>query len=411
MAAAVEAAWRGPLEGPGRHALRPWRAVQRDRGGRGRHPVPDAAGAAAAARILERVRPWRRRPGAVPDLGRRLGAAGPAGAGPTLADKQAVNRALLKRRRDRRDQLRPQASLGDQGRAAGGRGRAGAGRHPGHFRRAGRRSGDDRLGADRARSDDAWPTPRVLRRYAIARRAVVAPLTTPPTKRRSPAIRASPGPNVSSLTPRLSLAAAAAAARAAGRDAARSSATRSRARRARSARPWPDRPPGGASGGRRGALVLLSGGETTVTVRGKGRGGRNAGIPARPGLALDGAPGIQAIACDTDGSTAARTMPARSRRPTRWRAPPRSVSSRARAGRQRRLSVSSPRSATCRHRADADQRQRLSRHPDRADGGALSATRFLAAAEVIVWRRLAPSVGSPAIRPAFSRSATRTSSI
>lgn len=47
--------------------------------------------------------------------------------------------------------------------------------------------------------------------------------------------------------------------------------------------------------------VLLSGGETTVTVRGKGRGGRNAEFLLALAVALNGAPGIHAIACDTDG--------------------------------------------------------------------------------------------------------------
>ena len=47
--------------------------------------------------------------------------------------------------------------------------------------------------------------------------------------------------------------------------------------------------------------VLLSGGETTVTVRGKGRGGRNAEFLLALAIALDGAPGVSAIACDTDG--------------------------------------------------------------------------------------------------------------
>ena len=47
--------------------------------------------------------------------------------------------------------------------------------------------------------------------------------------------------------------------------------------------------------------LLLSGGETTVTVRGKGRGGRNLEFLLGLALALDGAPGIHAIACDTDG--------------------------------------------------------------------------------------------------------------
>ena len=56
-------------------------------------------------------------------------------------------------------------------------------------------------------------------------------------------------------------------------------------------------PPAGA----RRPLVLLSGGETTVTVRGPGRGGRNSEYLLALGLALGGHPDICAIACDTDG--------------------------------------------------------------------------------------------------------------
>ncbi len=48
-------------------------------------------------------------------------------------------------------------------------------------------------------------------------------------------------------------------------------------------------------------VVLLSGGETTVTVRGKGRGGRNAEFLLALAVALGGDPRISAIACDTDG--------------------------------------------------------------------------------------------------------------
>ena len=47
--------------------------------------------------------------------------------------------------------------------------------------------------------------------------------------------------------------------------------------------------------------VLLSGGEATVTVTGSGRGGPNAEYALALALALDGAPGIFAIACDSDG--------------------------------------------------------------------------------------------------------------
>lgn len=47
--------------------------------------------------------------------------------------------------------------------------------------------------------------------------------------------------------------------------------------------------------------VLLSGGETTVTVRGNGRGGRNVEWLLSAGIALGGHPRIHALAGDTDG--------------------------------------------------------------------------------------------------------------
>jgi hydroxypyruvate reductase len=48
-------------------------------------------------------------------------------------------------------------------------------------------------------------------------------------------------------------------------------------------------------------VVLLSGGETTVTVRGKGRGGRNVEFLLSLAVTLDGLPGVYALAADTDG--------------------------------------------------------------------------------------------------------------
>ncbi|MBI4995972.1 MAG: glycerate kinase [Rhodocyclales bacterium] len=47
--------------------------------------------------------------------------------------------------------------------------------------------------------------------------------------------------------------------------------------------------------------VLLSGGECSVTVRGQGRGGRNVEFLLALGIALDGLPGVHALAGDTDG--------------------------------------------------------------------------------------------------------------
>jgi len=48
-------------------------------------------------------------------------------------------------------------------------------------------------------------------------------------------------------------------------------------------------------------VALLSGGETTVTVRGHGRGGRNAEFALALALRLDGLAGVHALAADTDG--------------------------------------------------------------------------------------------------------------
>ena len=47
--------------------------------------------------------------------------------------------------------------------------------------------------------------------------------------------------------------------------------------------------------------VILSGGETSVTVRGQGRGGRNAEFLLALAVALDGLEGVHALAADTDG--------------------------------------------------------------------------------------------------------------
>jgi glycerate 2-kinase len=57
----------------------------------------------------------------------------------------------------------------------------------------------------------------------------------------------------------------------------------------RSGQPW--EPP----------VALISGGETTVTVRGSGRGGRNCEFLLALAANLNGADGIHALACDTDG--------------------------------------------------------------------------------------------------------------
>jgi glycerate 2-kinase len=55
------------------------------------------------------------------------------------------------------------------------------------------------------------------------------------------------------------------------------------------------------AGPARPPCVVLSGGETTVTVTGRGRGGRNTEYLLSLATALDGAAGVSALAADTDG--------------------------------------------------------------------------------------------------------------
>jgi hydroxypyruvate reductase len=47
---------------------------------------------------------------------------------------------------------------------------------------------------------------------------------------------------------------------------------------------------------------MLMGGETTVTVRGKGRGGRNQEFALAASLVLDGIPGVALMSLATDGA-------------------------------------------------------------------------------------------------------------
>ena len=54
--------------------------------------------------------------------------------------------------------------------------------------------------------------------------------------------------------------------------------------------------------------VLLSGGETTVTLRGSGSGGRNVECLLAFTLAMRGAPGVHALMADTDGTDGARPV-------------------------------------------------------------------------------------------------------
>ena len=162
------------------------------------HPVPDEAGRAAAARILELVGGLGE-----DDLVLALISGGGSALltlppdGLSLADKQGDQPgAAALGRLDRRDELRAQASLAHQGRPARRRGLARAHRLAADLRRARRRPGGDRQRPDRARPDHGG---RRARRSSPATASSCPtacagiwhrPRPRPP----SPAIPASPAP-------------------------------------------------------------------------------------------------------------------------------------------------------------------------------------------------------------------------
>jgi len=306
MAKAVEDNWQGPLDGlvvtRYDHAVdcRDIEVVE------AAHPVPDAAGREAAERILERARSL-----APEDLLLCLISGGGSALlalpapGLTLEDKQAVARALLACGADIAEMncVRKHLSAVKGGRLAAAAAPA----------RVVTLAISDVPGDDPAviASGPTVPDPTgfaearaILEKYAIEPPEAVA-------RHLSEAAEETPKPGDPRLAgaafrliarPQDALEAAARAAQAAGvaplilgdsiegeaREVARVMAGIAR-QAAEHGQPAP--PP----------CVLLSGGETTVTVRGSGRGGRNAEFLLALALALDGRAGIHAIACDTDG--------------------------------------------------------------------------------------------------------------
>ncbi len=94
--------------------------------------------------------------------------------------------------------------------------------------------------------------------------------------------------------------------------------------------------------------VLLSGGETTVTIRAPkpGRGGRNTECLLGLALALAAEPCIWALAADTDGVEARKARRAPWSRPTPWPTPAPPAWTRAPCSPRTTATASSPRSAT-----------------------------------------------------------------
>jgi hydroxypyruvate reductase len=306
MARAVEDHWRGPLTGLVVTRYDHGVPCQRIEVVEAAHPVPDAAGQQAAARILQMVQGL-----SADDLVLCLISGGGSALlalpapGLTLEDKRAINRALLKSGANIAEMncVRKHLSAIKGGRLA-------AAAAPAQVVSL---LISDVPGDDPAviASGPTVPDPTssaealaVLAKYRIeAPAAVINHLKSAASETPKPGdprlVRAT---TTIIARPQDALEAAAGAARAAGwtplilGDSIEGEAREVAIVHAGIARQvrrhgQPAKPP----------AVLLSGGETTVTVRGSGRGGRNAEFLLSLAVALDGAAGIHAIACDTDG--------------------------------------------------------------------------------------------------------------
>jgi hydroxypyruvate reductase len=306
MAQALEACWDGPLEGlvitrygydlPCQHIA----IVQ------AAHPVPDAAGLQAAERVRALVSGLT-----ADDLVIALISGGGSsllvapGPGLTLADKQAVNQALLASGASISEMNCVRRHLSS---LKGGR--LGAACHPARVLTLliSDVPGDDPIDiasgptvADPTTCADALA---IIDRYRIAvAPAVRALLESGEGESVKPGDPRLAGAATTMITaPQIALEAAAEVARAAGyavhilgdslegeaRDLGKALAGITRQVVVYG---QPFTPP----------CVLLSGGETTVTLRGHGRGGRNVEFLLALAVALDGRPGVWAMAGDTDG--------------------------------------------------------------------------------------------------------------
>ncbi|MBV8268069.1 MAG: glycerate kinase [Planctomycetaceae bacterium] len=270
------------------------------------HPVPDAASLAAAGRILEFVRGLT-----ADDLVVCLISGGGSSLlvlpqeGLTLEDKQAVNRALLKSGASITEMncVRRHLSAIKGGRLA-------AACHPARVVTLllsdvpGDNPMDIASGPTVADSTTCAEAGDILRRYGIeVPPAVHEVLESGRGESVKPGDPRLAGNEVLMVTtPQMALEAAAAVARAAGvTTVILSDRIEGEAREvgkvmagvalqvAAHGEPVP------------APCVLLSGGETTVTVHGNGRGGRNVEFLLSLAVALDGHAGIHALAGDTDG--------------------------------------------------------------------------------------------------------------
>ncbi len=312
MALAVETHWLGEISGLVVTRYGHGAPCRRIEVVEAAHPVPDAAGQAAAGRILQAVRGL-----SSDDLVICLISGGGSALlswpaeGLTLADKQAVNKALLRSGAPISEMniVRKHLSAIKGGRLA-------AAAYPAKLVTLliSDVPGDDpsiiASGPSVADASSFAQAREILRRYSIdAPRAAIEVLERALHETPKPGDPRLAGNEVRIIaTARQSLEAAARLARARGMtplilgDAIEGEARDAGAQHARIAL---DAAQG--QGPVNAPCVLLSGGETTVTLRGGGRGGRNSEYLLALAIALQGHPNIYALAGDTDGIDGSET--------------------------------------------------------------------------------------------------------
>jgi glycerate 2-kinase len=306
MARAVEDNWKGSLEGLVVTRYGYSVPCERIEIVEAAHPVPDAAGLQASRRILDLVSNLT-----ADDLVLCLISGGGSALMPlplpgiTLEDKQAVNRALLK----------SGASIGEMNcvrrhLSAIKGGRLGLACHPARVITLlisdvpGDRPADIASGptiGDATTCEDALA---IVRRYAIELPAnVLAILESGAGESVKPDDPRMAGCEVHMIaTPQMALEAAAQVARDAGYAAAiLGDSIEGEARDVSKVMAGVAQQIVTHGQPFQAPCVLLSGGETTVTIRGNGRGGRNVEFLLALGVALDGLAGVHALAGDTDG--------------------------------------------------------------------------------------------------------------
>lgn len=304
MAAAVEACWPTPLNGLVITRYGHGVATRHIEVVEAAHPVPDINGVEATARLLTCLENLT-----TDDLvlcllsggGSALLIAPPPGV--SLDDKQAVIKALLRSGApiSEINCVRKHLSL-----VKGGRLRQAAGAARFVTLAISDVPGDDpqviASGPTVPDTTTSAAAEAILRRYGVVAPPAVTRWLADPASAQSSGVEYDPAEFRLIAAPGLSLQAAAEAASGLGyepvilgdaiegeaRDVARSHAVLTRCL-AHGLKPG-DKP-----------LALLSGGETTVTVLGSGRGGRNTEYLLALGLGLEGAANVFALAADTDG--------------------------------------------------------------------------------------------------------------